>query len=241
MASSGQTTFDLSIDDVIEQAFEQVGGQPISGEEARSARICLNLLMTEWQNRGVLLWKLADTPVTVSTSVTEYTLDSDIIDSLQTTITVNGNDLEMNRITYQDYMKLPDKSQTGRPTQFSFLRGKDNVSMVVWPTPEQTYTMNLLAMTRVQDVTASAVQTSDLPFRFLPRLLTDWRTNYLPVVPALMQEGSAFSSSSTRNRLLLLLKKIVSVRQCLSVPVLDLSDGYRSAVKRYMRQVWVAV
>jgi len=171
MTSSGQTTFDLTIDDVIEQAFEQVGGQPISGEEARSARICLNLLMTEWQNRGVLLWKLADTPVTVSTSVTEYTLDSDIIDSLQTTITVNGNDLEMNRITYQDYMKLPDKSQTGRPTQFSFLRGKDNVSMVVWPTPEQTYTMNLLAMTRIQDVTASAIQTSDMPFRFLPPLV----------------------------------------------------------------------
>ena len=55
MASSGQTTFDLAIDDVIEQAFEQIGGQPISGEEARSARIALNLLLTEWQTRGVFL------------------------------------------------------------------------------------------------------------------------------------------------------------------------------------------
>ncbi len=70
MASSGQTTFNLAIDDVIEQAFEQIGGQPISGEEARSARIALNLLLTEWQNRGVLLWKLVDTPVTVTTSTT---------------------------------------------------------------------------------------------------------------------------------------------------------------------------
>jgi hypothetical protein len=171
MASSGQTTFNLAIDDVIEQAFEQIGGQPISGEEARSARIALNLLLTEWQNRGVLLWKLVNTPVTLTTSVTSYTLDSDIIDSLQTTINVNGNDLEMNRITYQDYMKLPDKTQTGRPTQFSFLRGKDNVSMTVWPTPDQTYTMNLLTMTRIQDVTASAIQTADLPFRFLPALV----------------------------------------------------------------------
>jgi hypothetical protein len=171
MASSGQTTFNLAIDDVIEQAFEQIGGQPISGEEARSARIALNLLLTEWQNRGVLLWKLVNTPVTVTTSVTSYTLDSDIIDSLQTTINVNGNDLEMNRITYQDYMKLPDKTQTGRPTQFSFLRGKDNVSMTVWPTPDQTYTMNLFTMTRIQDVTASAIQTADLPFRFLPALV----------------------------------------------------------------------
>ena len=171
MASSGQTTFNLAIDDVIEQAFEQIGGQPISGEEARSARIALNMLLTEWQNRGVLLWKLVNTPVTVTTSVTSYTLDSDIIDSLQTTINVNGNDLEMNRITYQDYMKLPDKTQTGRPTQFSFLRGKDNVSMTVWPTPDQTYTMNLFTMTRIQDVTASAIQTADLPFRFLPALV----------------------------------------------------------------------
>lgn len=171
MASSGQTTFDLAIDDVIEQAFEQVGGQPISGEEARSARIALNLLLTEWQNRGVLLWKLADTPVTLAANQTSYTLDTPIIDSLQTTIEVNSNDLEMNRITYQDYMKLPDKTQTGRPTQFAFLRGKDRVTMYVWPSPDQVYTMNLLAMTRVQDVTASAIQTADLPFRFLPPLV----------------------------------------------------------------------
>jgi hypothetical protein len=171
MASSGQTTFDLAIDDVIEQAFEQIGGQPISGEEARSARIALNLLLTEWQNRGVLLWKLSDEVQTLESGQTEYTLDSKIIDSLQTTISVNSNDLEMNRITYQDYMKLPDKTQTGRPTQFAFLRGKDRVTMYVWPSPDQTYTMNLLAMTRVESVTASAIQTGDVPFRFLPPLV----------------------------------------------------------------------
>jgi hypothetical protein len=172
MASSGQTTFDLAIDDVIEQAFEQIGGQPISGEEARSARIALNLLLTEWQNRGVLLWKLLDETVTLSSSgQIEYDLDSKIIDSLQTTINVDSNDLEMNRITYQDYMKLPDKTQTGRPTQFAFLRGKNNVKMYVWPSPDQAYTMNLLAMTRVESVTASAIQTGDVPFRFLPPLV----------------------------------------------------------------------
>ena len=171
MASSGLTNFDLPIDDIIEQAFEKIGGQPISGEEARSARICLNLLMTEWQNRGVLLWKLEDSEVFLSSGQTNYTLDTDIIDSIQTTINVNSNDLEINRITYQDYMKLPDKTQTGRPTQFAFLRGKDRVTMYVWPTPDNSYTMNLLAMTRVQTVSKSAVETADIPFRFLPPLI----------------------------------------------------------------------
>lgn len=171
MASSGLTNFDLPIDDIIEQAFEKIGGQPISGEEARSARICLNLLMTEWQNRGVLLWKLEDSEVFLSSGQTNYTLDTNIIDSIQTTINVDSNDLEINRITYQDYMKLPDKTQTGRPTQFAFLRGKDQVTMYVWPTPDNSYTMNLLAMTRVQTVSKSAVETADIPFRFLPPLI----------------------------------------------------------------------
>jgi hypothetical protein len=171
MASSGLTNFDLPIDDIIEQAFEKIGGQPISGEEARSARICLNLLMTEWQNRGVLLWKLEDSEVFLSSGQTNYTLDTDIIDSIQTTINVDSNDLEINRITYQDYMKLPDKTQTGRPTQFAFLRGKDRVTMYVWPTPDNSYTMNLLAMIRVQTVSKSAVETADIPFRFLPPLI----------------------------------------------------------------------
>jgi hypothetical protein len=171
MTSSGVSTFYLSLDDVIEQAFEQVGGQPISGEEARSARICLNLLLTEWQNRGVLLWKMADTLVSVYSSTTEYLLDADVIDTLQTTITINDSDLEMNRITYQDYMKLPNKTARGRPTQFSILRGKDNVSMYLWPTPDITYTMNLLAMTRVETAVNSAVETADIPFRFLPPLV----------------------------------------------------------------------
>ena len=171
MASSGLTNFDLPIDDIIEQAFEKIGGQPISGEEARSARICLNLVMTEWHNRGVLLWKLEDSEVFLSSGQTSYSLDTDIIDSLQTTINVDSNDLEINRITYQDYMKLPDKTQTGRPTQFAFLRGKDRVTMYVWPTPDNSYTMNLLAMTRVQTVSKSAVETADIPFRFLPPLI----------------------------------------------------------------------
>ena len=171
MASSGQTTFDLAIDDVIEQAFEQIGGQPISGEEARSARIALNLLLTEWQNRGVLLWKMNPTELTLNSGQNNYTLDTKIIDSLQTTINVNGNDLELNRITYQDYMKMPDKTQTGRPTQFAFLRGKSRVTAYFWPTPDQIYTVNMLAFNRVESVTSSAIQTGDLPFRFLPPLV----------------------------------------------------------------------
>ena len=174
MTSSGQTTFDLTIDDVIEQAFEQVGGQPISGEEARSARICLNLLMTEWQNRGVLLWGTDLASTTLVTGTAEYTLPADTVDVLSGYIrlTSNSNDFQMNRIGYEEYEGITNKATSGRPTQFATLRGRETVSAFFFPVPDaaDTYTFRNYRMKRLADVSKSALQNADVPFRFLPAL-----------------------------------------------------------------------
>ena len=55
MATSGTTTFDLNIDDIIEEAYERCGVRTNSGKDLRSARRSLNLLLSEWGNRGVHL------------------------------------------------------------------------------------------------------------------------------------------------------------------------------------------
>jgi hypothetical protein len=58
MATSGTTAFDLQIDDIIEEAYERCGMRTNSGNDIRSARRSLNLLFSEWGNRGVHLWKV---------------------------------------------------------------------------------------------------------------------------------------------------------------------------------------
>ena len=58
MATSGTTSFDLQIDDIIEEAYERCGLRTNSGNDIRSARRSLNLLFSEWGNRGVHLWKV---------------------------------------------------------------------------------------------------------------------------------------------------------------------------------------
>ena len=53
MAVSTSQDFNLDIDFIIQEAFERLGGAPITGEEAASARRTLNLILADWQNKGV--------------------------------------------------------------------------------------------------------------------------------------------------------------------------------------------
>ena len=56
--TSGTATFDktFSIDEIIEESFERIGLQAVSGNQLRSARRSLNILFQEWGNRGIHYW-----------------------------------------------------------------------------------------------------------------------------------------------------------------------------------------
>ena len=70
MTTSGTYNFSMDIDEVIQEASEMIGGEQTLGNEPKSARRSINLLLQDWQNRGVLLWTANTTEVTVSASVT---------------------------------------------------------------------------------------------------------------------------------------------------------------------------
>ena len=83
MATSGTYDFSLDIDEVIEEAMEMIGGEQTLGHEPKSARRSINLLLQDWQNRGILLWTADTTTVSVSTSVTAYSLPDSTIDVVE--------------------------------------------------------------------------------------------------------------------------------------------------------------
>ena len=53
MATSGTNTFNLDVDQVIEEAFERCGINSRSGYDLKSARRSLNIMLAEWANRGI--------------------------------------------------------------------------------------------------------------------------------------------------------------------------------------------
>ena len=173
MATSGTYDFSMDIDEVIQEATEMIGGEQTLGHEPKSARRSINLLLQDWQNRGILLWTAGTTAISVSTSVTSYALTSSTIDVTEAVLRRDDVDLQLERITMEEYLKIPRKSQTGRPNQYAIRRERGNPVLFLWPIPENTTDILKLEQVKyTEDVTKSAGQNADISRRFLPCLTT---------------------------------------------------------------------
>jgi hypothetical protein len=170
MTTSGTYSFSMDIDEVIEEALEMIGGEATLGNEPKSARRSINLLLQDWQNRGIQLWTIGTTAVTVTTSVTSYVLGSENIDVLEAVVNRDNIDLQLERISMEEYLKVPRKGQTGRPTQFAVRRERDQSRVFLWPIPENsTDAIKFETVKYFQDVSKSS-QTADISRRFYPCL-----------------------------------------------------------------------
>jgi len=187
MAVSGTYDFNLDIDEVIQEATEMIGGEDTLGHEPASARRSINLMLKDWQNRGVLLWSTSVSSVTVAASTTTYSLASSTIDALEVVLNRDNTDIQLQRVTPEEYLLIPNKTQTGRPTQYSIRRERDNPVMSVWPLPDNsTDVLKMEIISELQDVNKSAIQNADLPKRFLPCLtcgLAYYMSMKRPLVP----------------------------------------------------------
>ena len=74
--TSGTTTFDktFAIDEIIEEAYERIGLQGVSGNQLRQARRSLNILFQEWGNRGLHYWQIGNNSITLVNGQAVYTM-----------------------------------------------------------------------------------------------------------------------------------------------------------------------
>ena len=171
MSTSGTYDFSMDIDEVIQEAMEMIGGEPTLGHEPKSARRSINLLLSDWQNRDIMLWTAETSVFTVSVSTTTYSLASSSIDVLEAVVNRDNTDIQLERISMQEYLKIPNKKQTGRPTQYAVRHERNNPVVYLWPLPENSTDQVKVELIRyMQDVNKSAVQTADISRKFLPCL-----------------------------------------------------------------------
>jgi len=90
MATSGTTSFNLDIDDVIEESYERCGIRNTKGYDLKSSRRSLNLLFSEWGNRGVHLWKVELKSQSLTAGQATYTTPSDCSDVLEAYVSSTG-------------------------------------------------------------------------------------------------------------------------------------------------------
>jgi hypothetical protein len=176
MATSGTTAFDLQIDDIIEEAYERCGMRTNSANDIRSARRSLNLLFSEWGNRGVHLWKVQLNEATLVAGQATYTVASNVNDVLEAYIsststagnTASTNDISLTKIDRSAYAALPNKYATGQPSQYYVDRQTDpTISLYLTPDAATYTTLKFYTINRIEDAGAFT-NTADVAYRFLP-------------------------------------------------------------------------
>ena len=167
MATSGVSNFDPTFDDILQDAAAMVGGGPVLADELISARRGLDYLLTDLQNKNVLLHKIETTVVPVSTSVSSISFGPSISDVLVASIRTSSTDIVLDRDGYERWAEIPTKSQTGRPVRYWWDRRRDSNTMNLWPLPDQTYTV-VLTIQKNAENTLRAFDNIDVPRRFLP-------------------------------------------------------------------------
>lgn len=198
MTVVANATFNLDLAEIIEEAFERCGSELRSGYDMKTARRSLNLLFADWANRGINLWTVEQGQIPLVQGVNTYNLPVDTVDLLEHVIRTfpgqqnNQADLTITRISVSTYATIPNKLQQARPIQVWVNRqsgadydgtttttppaGVDYPKIVVWPTPDQGtqqnpyYTFVYWRLRRIHDA-GNAVNTMDIPFRFLPCMI----------------------------------------------------------------------
>ena len=119
--TSGTTSFNLDLNNLVEEAFERCGQELRTGYDLRTARRSLNLITIEWANKGLNLWTVEPDQILMNQNQIMYAVPSDTIDLLdmvtRTGTGSNQQDININRISESTYITIPNKNATGRPIQ----------------------------------------------------------------------------------------------------------------------------
>ena len=196
--TSGTVTFDktFAVDEIIEEAYERLGIQVSSGYQLKTARRSLNILFQEWGNRGIHYWEVGEANIDVIEGQAEYTFyratgdgtssvtnpanTYGVADVLEATLRSNRTqttqtDSSLTKISRATYSALSSKLSKGTPAQFFVQRFVDKTTITVYPTADSSNAskdIHFYYLKRIQDVDSTYTDATDLPYRFVPCMVS---------------------------------------------------------------------
>ena len=199
--TSGTVTFDktFAVDEIIEEAYERIGLQSVSGYQLKTARRSLNILFQEWGNRGLHYWEVGDTNIDLVEGQAEYTFyrasgdgtssttaggtsgssTYGVADVLEATLrsdkgTTSEADSALTKTDRSTYSGLANKLSKGTPSRYFVQRLIDKTTVTVYPTPDSTNAgkhVHFYYIKRIDDV-GNYTNATDVPFRFIPCMVS---------------------------------------------------------------------
>ena len=149
--TSGTQVFEknFSIDEIVEEAFERMGIQNVSGYQLKTSRRTLNIMFQEWANRGLHYWEVENTSITLATDQTEYTIFRSSAEGAS-----NGVTTTLSAGINSSVTTIPLTSVTNMPSSGKIKVNDEIISYT------GISSLNLTGATRAADGTTAASHTS---------------------------------------------------------------------------------
>lgn len=164
-------TFQLETAEIIQEAFELVGEELRTGYDLTRARRSLNIMLQDWANRGINLWKVERKSFPLTPGLDHVVLDKGDIDVIDASILHKNQYYPLNRSVRADYLTIPNKAQTGRPTEI-YMERTIVPAVHYWPIPKtHDYELVVYVMKNI-DTVENNVDSPNIPSRFLYALVT---------------------------------------------------------------------
>ncbi len=212
MTASGTYDFSLNNGEAVISAFErcQLRLPSLRQEHWRSARVEMNLMLSEWSNKQVNLWKVELISLTLVDGTATYTVPSRVVMILDAYLTLNNGlttqtDLYITPISRTDYASYAAKFTPGNPTTYWYDRTISQ-TITVWPVINSSdYVLNYYACSQVQDAGIRGGETPDIPYlwndAFVAGLAHRLSRVYAPPLEAQREKdaSAAWTIAATQN------------------------------------------
>lgn len=160
MATSGTRLFNPDFSALLSEAFARCLIRPavVNQEHIDEAVRSGNLTFVSFANRVQHQFQMQSVTIVLTEGVAEYNLPVGALEAWSVVYRKDYQDTPVWPMARNDYMRIPNKANVGRPFNFFMERGKvgnGQRTVTLWPTPDTTGdTLIVWCVMRPQDVTA---------------------------------------------------------------------------------------
>jgi hypothetical protein len=173
VTSSGTYGFQPNVGETVLYAYSRCGIRrtELVQEHMADARMATNMVLADFSNRGVNLWKVNLVTIPLIQGQATYSLDPSAVVMLDTYVTVNSGGQNVDRIilpiSRTEYASYPEKQQQGFPTVV-WMDRLLSPTFTLWLVPNgEQVSVSTYVLTQIQDANYTNGQTLDLPYLWL--------------------------------------------------------------------------
>ncbi len=177
MATSGTISSTMTARQRMLNAAQELGvigsGQQLDAEEYVDMMSRLTFMLKSWQAEGVNLWRETPGSIAIPADTATVTLDPYVIDVMEARLVQTSTfERPLQRWERGEYMAFPNKALPGWPIGFYIDKQRDQVTMNVWPVPQEDMDILYTYARVIEDVT-DANQEVDAPQMWLETIWTN--------------------------------------------------------------------